>query len=93
MENVPINLNEPTVSDGSEEAENIDIESDLLQFNENDLVVFLGCDGYKFNVTELTKAFYAEEATCITKGNILTMIESTEKFLTFQRRGTLEEAR
>ena len=35
-----INLNKTTVSDASEEAENINSESDPLQFNENDLIVF-----------------------------------------------------
>ena len=35
-----INLNKPTVFDASEEAENINSESDPLQFNEKDLIVF-----------------------------------------------------
>ena len=61
-----------------------------MQFNENDLIVFRGYDGYKFNVMQLTKAFHAEEATPRTKikGNILTMIEGTENFVTFQRDDT-----
>ena len=84
MENAPINLNKPRASDASEEAENINRKSDPLQFNENDLIVFRGCDGQKFNVIQLTKAFNAEEATPRTKimGNILTTIEN---FVTFQR--------
>ena len=35
MENAPINLNKPRVSDASEEAENINRKPDPLQFNEN----------------------------------------------------------
>ena len=89
------NLNKPTVSDASEEADNINSESDPLQFNENDLIVFRGYDGYKFNVIELTKAFRAEQATHRTKikGNILAMIESTESFLTFQQDATWDKLR
>ena len=60
-------LNERTVSDASEEAENINSESDPLQFNENDLITFMRCDGYKFIVIESTKAFHAEEAAPRTK--------------------------
>ena len=95
MENAPINLNKPTAFDASEEAENINSNSDPLQFNENDLMIFRGYDGYKFDVIELTKAFHAEETTPRTKikGNILTMIESTENFVTFQRDNTWEKAR
>ena len=40
MENAPINLNKPTVSDASEEVENINRKSDPLQFNENERVIF-----------------------------------------------------
>ena len=60
MENAQINLSKPTISDASEKAKNINRKSDPLQFNENDLTVFRECDGYKFNVIELTKEVFAD---------------------------------
>ena len=91
MENAPINLNKPTVSYAPEE-ENINRKSDPLQFNENYVIVFRACDRYKFNVIELTKPLHAEGEAPRTeiKGNILTMIESTENFVTFQGHATWE---
>ena len=84
MENVPLNqqflihLRKQRMSTASRTNCNLS--------NENDLSVFRGCDGYSFNIIQLTKAFHAEEATPRTtiKGNILTVIESTENFVTFQ---------
>ena len=59
---------------------------ELLQFEENDLIAFLGCDGYQINVADVIKSFHTKEviSRMLTTGNILTILSVTEKLVTFR---------
>ena len=78
-------------SDAADCAKSCD-NPDPLQFKEGDLIAFRSCDGYEFNVIELTKLFHAQEVTLRTriKGNILTIFSMTEKYVIFRRESSWE---
>ena len=65
---------------------------ELLQFEENDLIAFLGCDGYQINVADVIKSFRTKEVTSrmLTTGNILTILSVTEKLVTFRGKNCQE---
>ena len=85
---MPKSLNEKMMYLDGKEKDTLE----LLQFEENDLNSFLGCDGYQFNVIESMKSFHTKEVTSRmrTTGNILTMLSMTENFVTFRGKNCWE---
>ena len=91
-ENAPISEGSLSTSSAAEVTAKDCNTLKLLQFEKNDLIAFLGCDGYQFNVIELMKSFHTKEVTSgmRTAGNILTILSMTENFVTFRRENCWE---